>query len=61
MMAMINIVLVTPALFALNFCSFLLNAPLSILIPGMTSTPASKLPTIDPSTSRPLPCINAME
>jgi hypothetical protein len=59
MIAMISIVLVTPALLALKFCSFRRKATLIILKPGMSKTPANKLPTIEPSTSRPLPSVKA--
>lgn len=60
MIAMINIVLVTPADLALNFCSFLFNAPEHILTPGIRRTPAKILPTILPSTSLPFPWVRAI-
>lgn len=60
MIAMMSIVLVTEALFALNFCSFFLRAPLHILAPGMRRTPAKRLPTILPSTRRPFCSVNAI-
>lgn len=60
MMAMISIVLVTPALLALNFCSFLRIAPPIMDAPGMRSTPARMEPTMDPSTRLALPWVRAM-
>ena len=47
---MISMVDVTPALFALNRCSLRRKAPLIIDRPGMSRTPASRLPTTEPST-----------
>lgn len=60
MTAMMSIVLVTPALLALNRCSLRFAAPPTIDMPGMRRTPARMLPTIDPSTSSPLACVSAM-
>ena len=58
---MISIVLVTPALLALNRCSLRRTAPPIMETPGIRSTPAMSEPTIEPSTSSPFAWVSAME
>ncbi len=60
MIAMINMVLVTPADRALKRCSFLLVAPEHMDRPGISSTPARIDPMSEPSTSLAFSCVKAM-